>query len=110
MFGVVLGAGPIMLSVMFLYAWFQSAEEGGSICSADPVNAPSSLCLQDILDWEESADPEVLRAGRQQMAIVALGVFVAHIYSTLVMPNWNEDDIKTGALCFSLLRSITQYM
>eukprot|EP00599_Poterioochromonas_sp_BG-1_P003191 CAMPEP_0173133270 /NCGR_PEP_ID=MMETSP1105-20130129/630_1 /TAXON_ID=2985 /ORGANISM="Ochromonas sp., Strain BG-1" /LENGTH=1788 /DNA_ID=CAMNT_0014044913 /DNA_START=1672 /DNA_END=7038 /DNA_ORIENTATION=+ len=95
LFGSLLGIGPVMLAVYFFYAWFMAADDGGTICSADPTNAPSKLCLQDILDWSQSAAPDKLRIGRQQVAIFAIGIYVTMIFVILVVPNYTDEDRKT---------------
>lgn len=95
LFGCALGAGPTMIAIIFLWSFFQSAEDGGTNCSADPIEAPSASCFQDIYDWTEEADPEILRAGRQQLAIIGVGFYCTYVFANLVMPNYTDDDRKT---------------
>ncbi|KAJ1400314.1 hypothetical protein B484DRAFT_438033, partial [Ochromonadaceae sp. CCMP2298] len=95
LFGVALSCGPIMIAIVMFWTWFMSAEDGGTICSADPENAPSPMCFQDVLDWTAEADYDVLRSGRQQMCIFALGFYCCCIFAILVMPEYSEDDRKT---------------
>ena len=42
----------------------------GTICSVDPVNAPSAACFENVFDWTTSASLDVLRSGRQQVSII----------------------------------------
>lgn len=99
MVGVLLGSMPTLFAVLFFWSWFMSAFDGGSICSADPINAPSSLCLEDVLNWQMTTstltDFTELAAGRQQMAIFAVGVYGSYIFAMLVMPEYSDDDRKT---------------
>lgn len=69
-FGIMLSTGPVMIAVVFLWAWFMPASKGGGVCSIDPENSPSVMCLEHILDWTGSEDLDVLRSGRQQLAII----------------------------------------
>jgi len=94
-FGCMLSVVPMMFAVLFYYQFFMGAADGGTICSANPGTTPSSLCLQNIRDWQESASYEVLRQGRQQLAIFALGVWTVIIYGGLVIHNFSEEDQKT---------------
>jgi hypothetical protein len=105
--GCMLGCGPIMLGVVFFYYWFMSPVDGGTVCSADPVAAPSALCLQDILDWEGAADLEVLRMGRQQLAIFAIGFYCSVVFAILVMPDYTDDDRKTDVQRAALAQKTT---
>eukprot|EP01040_Poterioochromonas_malhamensis_P021775 gene21775-26344_t len=84
-----------MFAILFYYQWFMSAADGGTICSADPNNTPSTMCLQNISDWSGDADPEVLRQGREQLAIYALAVYCVILYGGMVIHNYSEEDQKT---------------
>jgi hypothetical protein len=53
-------------------------------------------------------DIDTLRAGRQQMGLIALGFYTTWIYGNLVMPNYSDDDIKTDVERAALLKKSTQ--
>ena len=98
MFGSLLGITPVMLGVVFVYVWFMGGEVGGSICSATPLLTPSSLCLEDILDWNSAYTLDVLRNGRKGLLLVFIGWYSVYKYTLLIVPVWSEFDVKPDSV------------
>ena len=95
--GVYLGVLPTFIAVLFLYNWFLSADFGGAICTADDTVPGDPRCFQDVVDWKEAMTPTTLRLGRQNLCILAVGVYVSIIFAILVMPEYSDEDRKTDA-------------
>ena len=105
--GVSLGAAPLMFAVLVIWVWFSSGNNtpagpfclsstvlGNTLPTAMPISG--SLCLQDLTDWGESADPETnLRPGRQQLAILFVGVYATFVFVRLVLPQYSDQDRLT---------------
>jgi len=94
--GVGIASLPIMITVLAINIWFMDPADGGVICSPDPINAPSPMCLEDVLDWAETAtiDPSVFRAGRKMVCLMAVGLYITFVSGELMLPNWSDEDIK----------------
>lgn len=104
--GISLGTAPLMFAVLVIWKWFMSFDNGGPFCMSDAqISALTSLtvvptnglmCLQDLTDWQASADPDqVLRPGRQQLAILFVGVFATFVFARLILPKYSDQDRLT---------------
>lgn len=98
LYGTVLSCGPIMFGVMIMWKWFQPASDGGLICSADPINSPSKMCFQDILDWQLIMSPELLLSGRRAIILLSIGLFNVYKFCVLAIPNYTIDEMKPDAV------------
>eukprot|EP00595_Chromulina_sp_UTEXLB2642_P001513 CAMPEP_0196766730 /NCGR_PEP_ID=MMETSP1095-20130614/29359_1 /TAXON_ID=96789 ORGANISM="Chromulina nebulosa, Strain UTEXLB2642" /NCGR_SAMPLE_ID=MMETSP1095 /ASSEMBLY_ACC=CAM_ASM_000446 /LENGTH=159 /DNA_ID=CAMNT_0042130435 /DNA_START=76 /DNA_END=552 /DNA_ORIENTATION=+ len=91
-----------MIAILFVWKYFQDPADGGSICSSDPVNNPSKACLENIVDWQQTAIGNLdvlvqLRNGRKMIACFAICFYAVFVSAELIYPNWSKEDIKTDA-------------
>jgi hypothetical protein len=105
--GVSLGAAPLMFAVLVIWVWFTSGDStpAGPFCLSSTVMdelqpgtfpIAGSFCMQDLTDWAESVDMEsVLRPGRQQLAILFVGVYATFVFARLVLPKYSDQDRLT---------------
>lgn len=95
-----------MISVLVVYVWFMAGNQGGAICSQDPLISPSVLCLENVYDWLGLYSVDQLRNGRKGLLLVFIGAYCCHLHSLLVVPVWSDFDIKPDAIRAAELQQI----
>jgi hypothetical protein len=98
-YGAILGSIPTMLAVTFVYYYFLDPADGGTVCSATPDVSPSSMCLENIYDFQFTALGDYdaiinLRNGRKMVALVAIGAYALVICSIIIFPHYKAEDMK----------------
>ena len=103
-----------MLAVLLTWFWFaggvviSAGNIQGIICSADPKNAPSAMCLENIADWQGVLTVDALRNGRKGVALVAIAWYCLYVFSSLVVCSWTAEDVKTDVVRQADYERVTQ--
>ena len=102
-FGCTLACIPVFIGSYWISIWLTSFDDGGTLCSPDPVNEPSTTCFEDIPgDWSDALTLNLerinlYRVGRQGTCFLGMGLYITFLSARLIVPKWsdehNEDDM-----------------
>ena len=110
------GVFPPMLAVLLTWFWFaggviiSAGDIQGIICSPDPKNTPSAMCLENISDWQGNLSVDQLRNGRKGVALVAICWYCIYVFTTLVVCSWTAEDVKTDVVRQAEYERVMQYL
>jgi hypothetical protein len=96
-FGCTLACIPVFIGAYWVSIWLTSFDDGGTFCSPDPVNLPSTTCFEDIAgDWSDSLTLNLdrinhYRVGRQGTCFLGMGLYITFLSARLIVPKWSDE-------------------
>lgn len=97
MIGCLLAVFPVLIGAIWISSWLQSYENGGTLCSPDPVADPSTTCFEDIAgDWTDSLTLDIdrinlYRVGRMGTCFIGMGLYITFLSARLIIPKWTDE-------------------